>query len=175
MTVISSSKGIAPAHVAEIHKHRDTDPHVSPNFKDGGWHTTPGCQEFVTEWEPRNDRMLVRLLPEVYKGVIHLPDNRALLSPTRLGIVLKTGPGKWIPGEWWYVKRRGNFIFDLTRPESEQTHQWEWFPGHRQEMTCKPGMRVAIGRFTDWESNEAGWGDNVVICQEADVRIFWPS
>lgn len=172
MTVLSSSKGIAPAHVKEIHERRDTDPWVSPNFKDGGWHTTPGCQEFVTEWEPRNDRMLVRLLPEVYRGLIHLPDKRSLLSPTRVGIVLKTGPGKWIPGEWWSVPKRSEERITGNIWRVANWREWEWFPGHREEMTCKPGMRVAIGKFTDWESNDAGWGDNVVICQQADVRVI---
>lgn len=174
MTVLSSSKGLAPAHVKEIHERRDTDPYVSPNFKDGAWHTTPGYQQFVTEWEPRNDRMLVRLLPEVYKGVVRLPDKRSLLSPTRVGIVLKIGPGKWIPGEWWRVRKELCVGVLDGRPQPTE-YVWEWIPGHREEMTCKPGMRVAIGQFTDWESTDAGWGDNVVICQEADVRVLWPS
>lgn len=159
MTVLSSSKGIAPGHVKENFERRDKDPHVSPNYKDGAWHTTPGCQEFVTEWEPRNDRMLVRLLPEVYKGVLHLPENRSALTLTRLGMVLKTGPGKWVEGTWWHF-------------EKPQSH-WEWIPGHREEMVIKPGMRVAIGQFTDWESNAAGWGENIVLCQQADVRFAY--
>lgn len=159
MTVLSSSKGIAPGHVKDNFERRDKDPHVSPNYKDGAWHTTPGCQEFVTEWEPRNDRMLVRLLPEVYKGVLHLPENRSALTLTRLGMVLKTGPGKWVEGTWWHF-------------EKPQSH-WEWIPGHREEMVIKPGMRVAIGQFTDWESNAAGWGENIVLCQQADVRFAY--
>jgi hypothetical protein len=139
---------------------------VSPNFGDGGWHNTPGTQRFTTEWVPMADRLLVRLYDE--------PASEVILSPqivrdntTRKGVVLKCGPGKWIAGEWWYVNRwevTGGGLPAVT------VGTWEWFPGHRQPLIVKPGDHVVIGKYTDWESTEAGWGENVVICQEADIR-----
>jgi chaperonin GroES len=41
--------------------------------------------------------------------------------------------------------------------------------------TLQPGDRVIIGHYSDWESwfsDYEGRGRNVVLCQEADVRLF---
>lgn len=142
----------------------EKETYISPNFGDGGWHTTPGCLEFVTEWEPRNDRILVRITEEVQaKTSLHIPESaRTIRSLSRIGTVLKCGPGKWIPGEWWKVRKRdGGLLYEA----------WEWFPGHREEMIIKPGMKVLVGQFDDWSAMDAGW-ENVILCQEADVRAI---
>lgn len=81
---------------------------------------------------------------------------------TRTGIVLAVGPGKW------HEDRRG----------------WkELIPSHIllpqvfKPTTLKPGDRVVIGHFSDWESwNCSADGHekdkNIVLCQEADVRLY---
>jgi co-chaperonin GroES (HSP10) len=74
---------------------------------------------------------------------------------TRTGVVLAVGPGKWHekPGLSW----------ELTRQVFKPT-------------TLKPGQRVVIGHYSDWESwNCSADGHqsekNIVLCQEADVRV----
>lgn len=138
-------------------KHRPSDSWVSPNFGDGGSHNSPGTNRYTTEWEPLHDRILVELFEEPKEAsVIARPEVAGLLEPaSRRGIVLKVGPGKWIAGERHLVDG-----------------EWKYFAGHRQEITLKPGDEVVIGRWSDWESNESGWGQNVVIAMEADVRVI---
>jgi len=75
---------------------------------------------------------------------------------TRTGIVLAVGPGKWYekPGLSW----------ELTRQYFKPT-------------TLKPGDRVIIGHYSDWESwnctadGHESRGANIVLCQEEDVRL----
>jgi co-chaperonin GroES (HSP10) len=74
---------------------------------------------------------------------------------TRIGTVVSVGPGKW------HEKRKS----DLS---------WVLNPLLFKPTTLKPGDRVAIGHYSDWESwfcDYEGRGRNVVLCQEADVRI----
>jgi hypothetical protein len=148
----------------------EKDTYVSPNFGDGGWHTTPGCQLFVTEWEPRNDHIMVRITDtQEIKTSLVIPESaRTVKALTRKGIVLKCGPGKWVPGEWWYC----HVDVEDTAHFDDDVYEWRWIPGHRQEMLVQPGAQVVIGQWTDWESADAGWGENVVICQQADVRVI---
>lgn len=123
-------------------------PWVSPGHGDGGWHTTPGCLQFDPhDLEPLGDHILVELDAEpATKGVLAKPDiavNRE--RTTRTGTVLKVGPGKRDPDN----------------------------PRERLPMYLKPGQRVVVGHYSDWESWEADWegrGRNVVIFQENDVR-----
>ena len=75
---------------------------------------------------------------------------------TRFGTVVSVGPGKW--GE----KRKHTESYMLNGEVFKPT-------------TLKPGDRVAIGHYSDWESwfsDFEGRGRNVVLCQEADVRLF---
>ena len=74
---------------------------------------------------------------------------------TRTGTVLAVGPGKWTekPGLSWELTKQ---IFKPTQ--------------------LKPGMRVVIGHYSDWESwNCSADGHqndkNIVLCQENDVRV----
>jgi co-chaperonin GroES (HSP10) len=74
---------------------------------------------------------------------------------TRIGTVIAVGPGKW------HEKRKNTESWMLNREVFKPT-------------TLKPGDRVAIGHYSDWESwfcDFEGRGRNVVLCQEADVRI----
>lgn len=74
---------------------------------------------------------------------------------TRIGTVIAIGPGKW------KEKRKNTESWMLNREVFKPT-------------SLKPGDRVAIGHYSDWESWFAdfeGRGRNVVLCQEADVRV----
>jgi co-chaperonin GroES (HSP10) len=108
---------------------------------------------------PLTDHILVDLDEEE-------PVSSAIVAPdvarnqdigTRRGTVLAVGPGKWYekPGLSW----------ELTRQYFKPT-------------TLQPGDRVLIGHYSDWESwNCAADGHqsrdrNIVLCQEADVRLY---
>lgn len=123
---------------------RKLDTWKSPHFGDGGWHTTPGTQQHVTEWEPLGDRLLVRLLPEKLTTVIIRVESGEQ-STYRRGIVLKLGTG--------------------YRSEDDKAQ--------RQPFTVQVGDEVIIGQWHDWQSSDAGFGDNVVLCREPDVRVFF--
>ena len=106
--------------------------------------------------KPLGDHILVELEEATEPTSLVVPDvARNKDIGTRFGTVIAVGPGKWhekrINTETWIHNR---IVFKPT--------------------TMKPGDRVAIGHFSDWESWFAdfeGRGRNVVLCQEADVRI----
>jgi co-chaperonin GroES (HSP10) len=135
---------------------------VSPHFGDGGWHTQPGALRFDPRTiAPLGDHILLELdsEPEKTTGLIVKPEIALNQERgTRTGIVLKVGPGKWV--------EQHSQLFpavDLALHVGKLT---------RKPMTLKPGDRVVIGPHSDWESWDA-WapGKNVVLCQEADVRV----
>ena len=77
---------------------------------------------------------------------------------TRIGTVIAVGPGRW-------------------REKRKFEESWISNPYVRKPMTLKPGDRVVIGHYSDWESwfsDYEGRGRNVVLCQEADVRLYQP-
>lgn len=116
---------------------------VSPNHGDGGWHTTPGMQLYTTEWQPLRDRILVQLFDEPMKiGRIHRPEMAAAFHEGT---------------------RRGIVL---------KVGPGRWIDGYFYKLDVKPGEEIVIGRWADWESADAGWGQNVVICQEADIRVI---
>ena len=81
---------------------------------------------------------------------------------TRIGTVIAVGPGKW------YQKQ------SALEKSSKTQISWVLNKLIFKPTTLKPGDRVAIGHFSDWESWSAdfeGRGRNVVLCQEADVRV----
>jgi co-chaperonin GroES (HSP10) len=92
------------------------------------------------------------------RGTIIKPDvARNQEIGTRIGTVVSVGPGKW------HEKRKS----DLS---------WVLNPLLFKPTTLKPGDRVAIGHYSDWESwfcDYEGRGRNVVLCQEADVRVVF--
>ncbi len=108
---------------------------------------------------PLGNHILVELDQErpVSKTIVAPDIARGKDIGTRSGTVLAVGPGKWheAPGKSWEITR-------------------QWFI----PTTLKPGDRVLIGHFSDWESwNAAADGyeaqeKNIVLCQEADVRLY---
>jgi co-chaperonin GroES (HSP10) len=108
--------------------------------------------------QPLTDHILIQLDDETPPSkLIVAPDvakNRDIT--TRIGTVIAVGPGKW-------KEKRNSEV------------SWVWNPLVFKRTTLKPGDRVAIGHYSDWESWFAdfeGRGQNVVLCQEADVRLF---
>lgn len=103
------------------------DSYLSPHHADGGWHTTPGCDNYTTEWEPLKDRVLLEVLPEKlpYEFIIR-PENAAVEESWRRCIVLKVGKGKRV------------------LPNEEV----------RQCCCAKVGDEVIIGQHDDWRSQD---------------------
>lgn len=107
---------------------------------------------------PLGDHILVLLDEE-------RPASEILVTPdiaknqdigTRIGTVLAVGPGRW------HEKR-------------DYEESWILNPYIFKPTTLKPGDQVKIGHFSDWESwfaDYEGRGKNVVLCQEADVRLY---
>lgn len=105
--------------------------------------------------QPRNDRVLIERLDEPQTGVIIRPE----VASTKgiKGVVLSVGPGKWVPGEWWKIKGK-----------------WEWIEGYRQELQVKPGMKVLFNsRWHDLDANyeKSGYEQDgkLHLVQEADI------
>jgi len=106
---------------------------------------------------PLSDHILVELDEATDPTTLVVPDvarNRDI--GTRTGVVLAVGPGKW----------------------HERTHgmnvSWLQAKLFFKPTTLKPGDRVKIGHFSDWESWSSdfeGRAKNIVLCQEADVRL----
>lgn len=106
---------------------------------------------------PLGDHILVVLDGES-QGAIAKPDiARNQEIGTRIGTVIAVGPGKW---------------HEIAGLSYEITHEIY------RPTQLKPGNRVIIGHYSDWESwnsDHEGNGPNVVLCQEADVRLVWQS
>jgi co-chaperonin GroES (HSP10) len=107
--------------------------------------------------KPLTDHILVLLDEETPPSkLIAIPDvakNQDI--STRIGTVVAAGPGKW-------KEKRNSDV------------SWVLNPLVFKPTTLKPGARVAIGHYSDWESwfcDFEGRGQNVVLCQEADVRV----
>jgi co-chaperonin GroES (HSP10) len=107
---------------------------------------------------PLGDHILVELEEATEPTFLVVPEiARNKDIGTRTGTVLAVGPGKWYekPGLTWELTRQ---IFKPT--------------------TLKPGDRVIIGHYSDWESWSAAADGhesrdrNIVLCQEADVRVL---
>lgn len=106
---------------------------------------------------PLGDHILV-VLDELLapSGVIEAPQTHERDIATRMGTVVAAGPGKWVEKrtytESWILN---NLVFKRTQ--------------------LQPGDTVVIGHYSDWEawfSDYEGRGANVVLCQEADVRLY---
>lgn len=110
--------------------------------------------------KPLGDHILVELdEEEALSRLIQAPEickNREI--GTRRGTVLSVGPGKW------REKRK--------MEESCILNPLVFVP-----TKLKPGDRVLIGHYSDWESwncsadGHESRDKNVVLCQEADVRV----
>lgn len=110
-----------------------------------------------TKIKPLTDHILVALDEATERTTLVVPDvARNKDIGTRTGVVLAVGPGKW--------SEKRNF------EESYMLNPLVFKP-----TELKPGDRVVIGHYSDWESWFAdfeGRGRNIVLCQEADVRVI---
>lgn len=87
--------------------------------------------------------MIVRRIERVDESPITLTDNpKSGNGPIlREGIVLATGPGRWIPGTWWH----------FSKPEPH----WDWIDGWREPLEVKPGDVVLFNaRWNDLAAAE---------------------
>lgn len=121
--------------------------------------TSLSRDEFIRQVEPLGDRIVVQLLSTTREGSIVLTDPEPLIGGCRKAIVLKTGPGKRMPGEWWWVRK-----YDINK---DTDHEWEWIPGHRQPVSVQPNDVVLIGNWVDLEL------EDIALCSEMDVRTIW--
>src|SRR5215469_18276960 len=62
-----------------------------------------GSEDILSRCTPLHDRIIVRLIDETPKSAIILTDPKPLIGGMRKARVLKCGPGRWMPGEWWKV------------------------------------------------------------------------
>lgn len=109
---------------------------------------------------PLSDHVLVELDEATDKSSLVIPDaarNKDIGS--RTGVVLAVGPGKW------HEVRRYSESHILN-------------PLRFKKTSLRPGDRVVIGHYSDWESwncsadGHESRDNNIVLCQEADVRLF---
>lgn len=127
-------------------RHKITDAFVSPHHADGGWHGSDPVNDL--NWIPRNDRILVRRLPDIHPDrTITTPDIANCITQHR-GTIIRTGPGKMIEGI------NGGKV---RRPCQD-----------KQGLDVFPGDEVIIGPHVDWESSDG----QLVLAQEADVRLI---
>lgn len=115
-----------------------------------------GRSGLMTDWQPMNDGVLVqRIEKPVPQGRLALTDDSPTNGPVlREGIVLAVGPGKWVPGEWWKVRKQETYT-GLDKTTHGKWYQWEWFDGYHQEPIVKPGMKVLFNaRWNDLRHGE---------------------
>jgi co-chaperonin GroES (HSP10) len=108
--------------------------------------------------QPLSDHILIELDAELEtEGAIVKPDvARGQDISTRTGTVIAVGPGK---------------LMEVR----QYTESWMLNPLRRKPLTLKVGDRVTIGHYSDWESHHCdfeGRDRNIVLCQEADVRLI---
>ena len=98
-----------------------------------------------------DDRVLIRRIEP--RSALMLTDRPKSIK----GLVLAVGPGKWVPGTWWY---RGQWYRILDghvdgKPVScdsswQKVGKWEWADGYREPMGVKPGDTVLFNsRWND--------------------------
>ncbi len=107
--------------------------------------------------KPLNDRVLIRRIeePEQRIGSIIVPDVAKVRAIK--GQIISVGPGKWIPGEWWFVKG-----------------QWKWFDAYREVPPVYPGQTVYFNSKwndtgDDYQHAQVGWDESLHMVQIADI------
>ena len=112
---------------------------------------------------PLNDRVLIRRLdePEQRIGSIIVPD--VAKSRAIKGEIIAVGPGKWHPGEWWFL-----------RDEISGAFEWEWFDGYREAPSVYPGQTVYFNSKwsdtgADYQHPGVGWDETLHMVQIADI------
>lgn len=111
--------------------------------------------------QPTADHILVELDEErpLSSRIVIADISRNREIGTRIGTVIAVGPGKW-------------------REKRKNEESWILNPLVLVPTKLKPGDRVVIGHYSDWESwncsadGHESRGKNIVLCQEADVRVL---
>jgi co-chaperonin GroES (HSP10) len=108
----------------------------------------PTGDHILVELDEATDPTTAIVVPDVAK-------NRDI--GTRTGTILAVGPGRF-------------------REKRKHEESWILNPLLFKPTTLKPGDRVVIGHYSDWESwNCSADGHesekNIVLCQESDVRF----
>ena len=110
------------------------------------WRQVLDGHEGIRSFDLTEDRVLIRRIEE--PSSIEMTDKPKGIK----GVILGTGPGKWIPGEWYKV---GEWFRLGKKSPWLKAGEWEWFPGHRQYMEVKPGMSVLFNsKWNDFTSGE---------------------
>lgn len=119
--------------------------------------------------QPRNDRVLIRRIeePEQVIGSIIVPD--IAREKALKGEVIAVGPGRWEPGEYWWVK-------DYDVMTDSFVRKWEWVPGHRVSNWVHPGQVVYFSSkwndlaSTHYDDDKAALFDPLLhLIQAADI------
>lgn len=85
--------------------------------------------------QPQQNMVVIESVPTPEHGRIVIPDIAKQRS--LMGKVIATGPGKWIPGDWYKV---GEW-FDWHGIKLK-AGTWKWFPGYYRVPEVKVGMTV---------------------------------
>jgi hypothetical protein len=138
--------------------------------------------------QPLDDRVLIQRLEE--PSAIVLTD-----APKGIkGVVLSVGPGKWHPGEWWFVGQWYRSMYANEPPGPwRKAGSWEWIPGWRETPEVHPGDTVLFNsKWNDFAHAEnKGTGadgkgplerplsykqdDRLHLVREADILCKIPS
>lgn len=116
--------------------------------------------------KPLGDHILVELdqedrdlwIDRRARGLLVKPETAEKEIGTRVGTVLAVGPGK--------LKEEGSNTLSYVLNRVVRT-----------KMLLKPGDRVVIGHYSDWESHNCSADghesrdQNIVLCQQNDVRF----
>ena len=105
--------------------------------------------------KPRNDRVLIRRIdePEQKIGLLYVP--QVAQKKAIKGEIIAVGPGKWIPGEWWFLKGK-----------------WEWIDREWNPTVVKAGQFCYFG--SRWDDSSGQIGSEYHLVQEADIFCIVP-
>jgi hypothetical protein len=127
--------------------------------------TTLSRDQFIRQVQPMHDRIVVQLISELQPGAIVLTDAKPLIGGCRKARVLKTGPGRWIPGEWWREPEDDLYGGHSDSVLNSKGMAYRWYPGYRRPVSVLPGQVVLIGNWVDLEV------EDIALCQEGDIRV----
>lgn len=102
--------------------------------------------------QPRGEYVLIDPLPSTPRGAsVNAEAGRIILAdvaeePSRTGKVIAVGPGRWVPGEWWYHDGETYNRFYDFRNEG-----YYWIPGYLATPEVAPGDTVLIPRYAGVE------------------------
>lgn len=108
---------------------------------------------------PRGEQVLINPMPSTPRGASISDSSRIIMAdatqePSRTGEVLAVGPGRWVPGTWWFVLKGWMPEWvefpGKVHPPSE-IREWEWIPGYWERPEVKPGDMVLFPRYAGVE------------------------